>query len=326
MRIERTIRCLTLLSLLAAAAAVPPAKAQSYPARPVRMIVPYPPGGGTDTISRLVAQKLSERWGQQVVVDNRSGAAGIIGTELTARSNPDGYTMAVVIATHASNPALYPKLPYDTLRDFVPVTLMAQYPYILTVHPSVPAKTASEFIALAKQKPGAMSYASSGNGSGPHLGFELFKMMAGIDVVHVPYKGAGPANRELISGQVQAFFNNVLAARGHIAAGRIRVLAATGATRTKAMPEVPTLAESGLAGFDVTSWYSVVAPAGVPAAIVNRIQADTAAVLRLPDVVSRLSNDGAEPIGSTSGELDRFLRAEIRKWDKVVKSAGIVLN
>lgn len=326
MRIEYVIRCLLVLGLVGAATAAPLANAQAYPTRPVRMIVPYPPGGGTDTIARMVAWKLSERWGQQVVVDNRAGASGIVGTELTARANPDGHTLAVVIATHASNPALYPKLSYDTLKDFVAISLMAQYPYILTVHPSVPAKTAAEFIALARQKPGAMSYASSGNGSGPHLGFELFKMMAGIDLVHVPYKGAGPANRELISGQVQAFFNNVLAARGHIEAGRIRVLATTGATRSKALPEVPTLAESGLPGFDVTSWYGLIAPAGVPAAIVNRIQADAAAAMRSPDLVSRLSRDGAEPVGSTSAEFEKFLRAEMRQWEKVVKSAGIVLD
>jgi tripartite-type tricarboxylate transporter receptor subunit TctC len=326
MRIERIVRGLLFLCFAVAAAAAPYAVAQSYPARPVRMIVPYPPGGGTDTISRLVAQKLSERWGQQVVVDNRPGANGIIGTELVARAKSDGYTFGVVIATQAINPALYPKLPYDTVKDFVPVTLMAQYPYILTVHPSVQAKSAAEFVALAKHKPGAMSYASSGNGSGPHLAFELFKSTAGIDVVHVPYKGAGPANRELITGQVQAFFNNFLAARAHIESGRIRVLGVSSLKRSPAMPDVPTLAESGVRGFDVTSWYSVIAPAGTPAAVVNRIQADIAAVLRLPEVVSRLSNDGAEPVGSTSAAFGKFLQAEIRKWDAVVKKSGIELK
>ena len=326
MRIERIARSFLFLCFAAATATAPYAAAQSFPTRPARMIVPYPPGGGTDTISRLVAQKLSERWGQQVVVDNRPGANGIIGTELVARAKPDGYTFGVVIATQAINPALYPKLPYDTVKDFVAVTLMAQYPYILTVHPSVPAKSTAEFVALARQKPGAMSYASSGNGSGPHLAFELFKSTAGIDLVHVPYKGAGPANRELISGQVQAFFNNFLAARAHIESGRIRVLGVSSAKRAQAMPDVPTLAETGAPGFDVTSWYSVIAPAGTPAAVVNRIQADIAAVLRQPDVVTRLSNDGAEPVGSTSAEFRKFLQAEIRKWDAVVKKAGIELK
>jgi len=326
MRIESIVRCFLLFGFAAATAAAPYAAAQSYPTRPVRMVLPYPPGGGTDTISRLVAQKLSERWGQQVVVDNRPGANGIIGTELVARAKPDGYTVGVVIATQAINPALYPKLPYDTVKDFVPVTLMAQYPYILTVHSSVPAKSTSEFVALAKQRPGAMSYASSGNGSGPHLAFEFFKSKAGIDLVHVPYKGAGPANRELISGQVQAFFNNFLAARAHIESGRIRVLGVSSATRSQAMPDMPTIAESGVPGFDVTSWYSVIAPAGTPAAVVNKIQTDIAAVLRLPEVAARLSNDGAEPVGSSSAEFGRFLQAEIRKWSEVVKNAGIELK
>jgi len=326
MKIERVVRCVPLLCFATGAVLAPFAGAQTYPTRPVRMIVPYPPGGGTDVISRLVGQKLTERWGQQVVVDNRPGANGIIGTDLIARARPDGYTFGVVIATQAINPALYPKLPYDTLKDFVPVTLMAQYPYILTVHPSVAAKSVQEFLALAKTKPGAMSYASSGNGSGPHLAFEFFKSRAGIDLVHVPYGGAAPANRELIGGQVQAFFNNFLAARGHVDAGRIRVLGVTSLKRSPAMPEVPTIAESGVPNFEVTSWYSIIAPAGMPTALVNKIQTDTAGVLRLPEIVARLAPDGAEPVGSSSAEFARFLQAEIRMWSEVVKNAGIQLK
>ena len=293
--------------------------------RPVRVIVPQPAGGGTDIITRTVAQELSERWGRPVVVDNRGGANGIIGTDLAAKAKPDGYTLVVVIATQAINPALYPKLPYNSETDFTPVTLMARYPFILTTHPSVPAKTTREFIALAKKRPGEMSYASSGNGSGPHLGFELFKSMAGINVVHVPYKGAGPANVELISGQVQAFFNNYLAAKPHIQSGRVRVLGVTSAQRSQAMPEVPTLAESGLPGFDVTGWYGVLLPAGAPAAIVAKIQTDIVSVLQVPDIRARLSSEGAEPVGSTAAEFAKFLQAETRKWETVVKAAGIKL-
>jgi tripartite-type tricarboxylate transporter receptor subunit TctC len=294
-----------------------------YPNRAVRVVVPFPPGGGTDIISRTVAQRLSETWGQPVIIDNRGGANGIIGTDLGAKAKPDGYTLLVVIATHAINPSLYRKLPYDTATDFVPITLMAQYPFILTVHPSLPAKTVREFIALAKTKPGQLSYASSGNGSGPHLGFELFKSVARIDVVHVPYKGAGPANVDLISGQVQAMFNNFLAAMPQIKAGRLRVLAVTSAKRSPVMPELPTLAESGLPGFEVTGWYALLAPAGTPRDIAGKVQADVAGALRVPAVHSRLSSEGAEPVGSTPDQFAKFLAAEIRKWSTVVRDAKV---
>lgn len=327
MSCERFAIRLLLLGLAAAMTiSMSDANAQNYPVRPVRMIVPYPAGGGTDIISRMVAHKLGEKWGQQVIVDNRGGANGIIGTDLAAKAKPDGYTFVVVIATQAINPALYPKLPYNSDTDLIPVTLMAQYPFILTVHPSVPANTPRDFIALAKKRPGEMSYASSGNGSGPHLGFELFKSTAGINVVHVPYKGAGPANVELMSGQVQAFFNNVLAARPHIDSRRMRVLAVTSARRSPAMPEVRTLAESGLPGFDVTGWYGVLVPAGTPTAIVTKIQTDIAAVLQAPDIASKLSSEGAEPVASNSAHFAKFLQSETQKWAKVVSTAGIKLD
>ena len=300
------------------------APAQSwYPARPVRMIIPFPPGGGTDLVARTLAQKLTETWGQPVIVDNRAGANGIIGTDLGAKSKPDGHTLLVVIATHAINPSLYRKLPYDTAADFAAVTLMAQYPFILTIHPSLPAKTVRELIALAKARPGQLSYASSGNGSGPHLGFELFKSMARIDVVHVPYKGSGPANVELIAGQVQAMFNNFIAAIPHIKTGKLRVLAVTSAKRSQVMLELPTLAESGFPGFDVTGWYALLAPSGTPQAIVAKVQADVAGALRVPAVNTRLSSEGAEPVGSTPDEFEKFLAAEIRKWTKVIKDANV---
>jgi tripartite-type tricarboxylate transporter receptor subunit TctC len=297
--------------------------AQSYPTRAVRIIVPFPPGGGTDIISRTVAQKLSETWSQPVVVENRGGANGIIGTDLGAKSKGDGYTLLVVIATHAINPSLYTKLPYDTGKDFAPVTLMAQYPFIITIHPSLPARNVKEFIALAKRRPGQLSYASSGNGSGPHLGFELFKTMANIDVVHVPYKGAGPANVDLIAGQVQVFLNNFLAAMPYIKSGRIRVLAVTSAERSQAMPELPTVAESGLPGYEVIGWYALLAPAGTPQAIITKVHADTAAALKVPAVHNRLTSEGAEPVGSPPEAFSKFLAAEIAKWARVAKAAKI---
>jgi tripartite-type tricarboxylate transporter receptor subunit TctC len=300
------------------------APAQSgYPARAVRVIVPFPPGGGTDIISRTVAQRLNEMWGQPVIIDNRGGANAIIGTDLGAKAKPDGYTLLVVIATHAINPSLYKKLPYDTAVDFAPITLMAQYPFILTIHPSLPARTVREFIALAKTKPGQLSYASSGNGSGPHLGFELFKSTAKIDVVHVPYKGAAPANVDLISGQVQAMFNNFLAAMPQIKGGKLRVVAVTSDKRSPVMPELPTLAESGLPGFDVTGWYALLAPAGTPRETVSKVQADVAGALRVPAVHSRLSNEGAEPVGSTPEQLATFLAAETQKWARVIREAKV---
>ncbi|MGE5523949.1 MAG: tripartite tricarboxylate transporter substrate binding protein [Rhodospirillaceae bacterium] len=314
--------CALLLAACSHAAVAQQASSQ-YPTRAVRIVVPFPPGGGTDIISRTVAQKLNEAWGQPVIVDNRAGANGIIGTEMIAKAKPDGYTLGVVIANHAINPSLYPKLPYDTMRDFTPVTLMAQYPYILTVHPSVPAKSVREFIALARARPGQLAYASSGNGSGPHLGMELFKSMAKIDVVHVPYKGASPANNDLIAGEVQAMFNNFLAAMPFITSQRLRVLAVTTERRSQAMRELPTIAESGLPGFDVKSYYALIAPAGAPAAVVNRIQADVAAALRVPAVHARLTAEGAEPVGSTPEQLGKLLQAEIEKWGRVVREARV---
>ena len=299
------------------------AAAQTYPTRPVRMVVTFSPGGGADTISRIVAIKLGEKWGHPVVIDNRPGANGVIGADLVAKSKPDGYTLLVQNASHAINPALYSKLPYNNDLDLIPVTVLSNYPFILTINPSLPAKTFSEFIALAKKRPGEMSYASPGNGSAPHLGFELLKNAAGIDLVHVPYKGAGPANVDLVSGQVQAFINNILAARAFINSGRIRVLAVTSTERSKAMPDVPTIAESGLPGFDMTGWNGVFAPAGTPKAIVTKIQVDISSVLQLPEVKSRLLSEATEPGGDTSEEFTKLFQAETKKWANVMKIAGV---
>ena len=319
---ERAIACAALAAAICAVASDATAQA-SFPNRAVRIIIPSPPGGGTDLVTRMVAQKLTEAWGQPVIVDNRPGANGIIATDFGAKSKPDGHTLVVVIAIHAINPSLYRQLPYDTATHFASISLMAQYPFILTIHPSLPAKTVRELIALARTRPGQLSYASSGNGSGPHLGFELFKSMAKVDFVHVPYKGAAPANVDLIAGQVQAMFNNFAAAISHIKTGRLRVLAVTSAKRSQLRTELPTLAESGFKGFDVTGWYALLAPAGTPAAILAKVHADVAGTLHVPAVRTRLSSDGAEPVGSTPEEFEKFLAAEIRKWAKVIKDANV---
>lgn len=299
---------------------------QGYPSRPVRLVLGSPPGGGTDIVTRTLAQKLTETWSQPAVAENRPGANGMIATDFVAKSKPDGYTLLVAIATHAINPAMYPKIPYDTARDFAPVTLLAQYPFLLVVHPSLPVRSVRELIALARARPGQLAYASSGNGSGPHLGFELFRSSAGIDLVHVPYKGAGPATTELVAGQVHVMFNNFLAGLPMIRAGRLRPLAVTSLRRSRAMPEVPTMAESGVPGFDVTGWYAMLAPAGTPAAIVAKVQSDTARALKQPDVHERLSGEGAEPVGNTPDQFAAFLREELVKWAKVVRAAGVQGN
>lgn len=295
----------------------------AYPNRSVRIVLPFPPGGGTDIFSRTVAQKLSETWSQPVVIDNRPGANAIIGTDVAAKSKPDGYTFVVVIAAHAINASLYRKLPYDSTADFAPVALMAQYPFILTTHPSLPVRSVREFISLARARPGELSYASSGNGSGPHLGFELFKSAAKINVVHVPYKGAAPANVDLVAGHVHAMFNNFLAAMPQLKGGKLRILAVTGAKRSQVMPELATMAESGLPGFDVTGWYALLAPAGTPHAYITKVQTDVTDVLKTPAVYSRLAGEGAEPVGSTPEQLAAFLAAEIRKWAKVIEDAKV---
>jgi len=317
------VAALVGLAVQAGTATAQPEGAQGYPSRPVRMVLGSPPGGGTDIVTRTLAQKLSESWGQPVVAENRPGANGMIATDFVAKARPDGYTLLVAIATHAINPTLYPKIPYDTARDFAPITLLAQYPFLLVVHPSLPVRNVRELIALARSRPGQLAYASSGNGSGPHLGFELFRSTAGIDLVHVPYKGAGPATTELVAGQVQVMFNNFLAGLPMIRAGRLRPLAVTGLRRSRAMPEVPTMAESGVPGFDVTGWYALLAPTGTPGAIVGKVQADAARALKLPDVHERLSGEGAETVGNTPAEFSAYLRDELVKWAKVVRAAGV---
>jgi tripartite-type tricarboxylate transporter receptor subunit TctC len=317
------IRVYLRLMIFALAVTAGLAMAQSYPAKSIRIVVPWPPGGGTDLVARTVAQKMHETLGQSAIVDNRAGANGIIGADLVAKAPADGYTVLITIASHTINPTLYSKLPYDTLRDLAPVSLLAEYPFVITVHPSVPAKTIRELIAFAKSHPGQLSYASSGNGSGPHLGMELFKSMAGIDMVHVPYKGAGQAMTDLVSGQVQVFLNNFLAGMAMIKAGKLRALAVTSQQRSPVAPELPTVAESGIPGYVVTGWYGMFVPAATPAPVVATLHAGAVKAIKAKDVSDRLSNEAAVIVGSTPQQFGEFLKAEIGKWAAVIKKAQI---
>jgi tripartite-type tricarboxylate transporter receptor subunit TctC len=302
------------------------AEREGYPERAVRLVVPFTAGGGTDILARLVALKLSDEWGRNVVVDNRPGGGSVIGSELVARSNPDGYTLLLTANPHTSNPALLSRLPYDTLRDFTAVTMLASAPLVLVVHPSLPVRSVPELIAYAKARPHQLSYASSGNGGPQHLAGELFRYMAGIDIVHVPYKGTAPAVSDLLGGQVQLSFSALLAILPHVKAGKLRALATTGAKRAESVPDLPTVAESGLPGFEVTTWYGVLGPAGIPRNLVTRIRDDMVRALATPEVKERLSRDGLQAIGSRPDEFARFIRQEIAKVTKLVRTAGIKVD
>jgi tripartite-type tricarboxylate transporter receptor subunit TctC len=299
------------------------ALAQKYPEKAVRVIVPFAAGGGTDILARLIAQKLSDDWGRNVVVDNRGGGGSVIGSELVARSGPDGYTLLLTANPHTSNPALVPNLPYDTLRDFTAVTMLASAPLILVVHPAVPVRSVSELIAHAKARPNQLTYASSGNGGPQHLAGELFKYMAGVDLLHVPYKGGAPATTDLLGGQVELAFSGMLTVLPHVKAGKLRALAITSARRLEANPEFPTIAESGVAGFEVTTWYGVLAPGATPRSTVVKIQTDMARALATPEVKERLSRDGLQALGSRPEEFASFIQKEIAKVKQLVRRAGI---
>ena len=301
---------------------VPPVLAQDYPAKPIRLVVPFPPGGGTDFMARVIMQKVGEGMNGTVVVENRGGAGSSIGTDIVAKSPADGYTLLVVSGAHAINPSIYSKLPYDSVRDFAPVTMFVSGPQLLVVHPSVPVKTVKEFIALAKSRPGQINYASAGTGTPPHLAGELFKSMAHVNIVHVPYKGHGTAYVDLIGGHVSVMFPNVSTATAHVRAGRLRALAVTTKTRTPAAPELPTISESGVPGYEVSSWYGLLAPAGTPAAIVTRLQREVAKVMHAPDVAEKLTSQGLDIVGSTPEEFAALIKTEITKWAKVAKASG----
>jgi len=299
------------------------AMAQPYPSKPVHLIVPFPTGGVTDLVGRIIAQRLSERLGQPVVVENKGGAAGAIGAQVAARAAPDGYTLFMGTATHAINTTLVPKSGYDLLKDFAPVSLVASVPLLLAAHPSVPAKDVKDLVALAKQKKGELNFASGSSGSASHLAGEMLKTAAAIDVVHVPYKGGGPAIADLLAGHVTFMFENMPSILTHVQSGKLRGLAVTGQKRSPAAPDLPTMIESGYPGFEAGSWYGVYAPAGTPKEIVQKLNAELVKAINSPEMQRQLSAQGADPVGNTPEEFAAFIRAEIAKWAAVIKAAGV---
>ena len=309
-------------------AAMPPlATAQAYPAKPIRWISPWPAGGANDIFSRAIGQRIGESLGQQVLVDNRPGAAGTIGSDIAAKAPADGYTLVMGSSpTHAIAPALYPALPYDPLRDFSAVTLVGSVPNVLVLHPSVPAKTVKEFIAVAKARPGKLNFASTGNGTSQHLSAELFKFMAGLDMVHIPYKGTAPALTELVAGQVDLAFENMPALIPHIQAGRLRALAVTTTKRSAVMPELPTIAEAALPGYDASVWFGVFAPAGTPRPVIDRLHGEILKALQKQDLKSRMIAMGTDVSGMGPDDFSAYVRKEIPKWANLVKAAGVKVS
>jgi len=313
----------TLAGAVLAASCAAPLAAQTFPVKPVRIIVPFPAGGGVDIVARGLAPLLSERWKQQAIVDNRPGAGTVIGTEIAAHSPPDGYSLLLANTAHAINATLYKKLPFDPVADFSPITLIATQPSVLVVHPSVPVKSVKELIALVRAKPGALNYASSGNGTPPHLSAAMFTNMTNTQLTHVPYKGAAPALTDLLGGQVQLMFATIISVGPHLPSGRVRPIAVTSAKRSPTLPELPTVAESGVPGFEATAWFMLMAPAKTPPALVERIYRDTAEVLGRRDVKERYAKEGAEPVGNTPAQALSYLKSEIARWGKVVTAAKI---
>jgi tripartite-type tricarboxylate transporter receptor subunit TctC len=315
--LRRTIGAL-LLALVAFAAS-----AQTYPTRPIRLVVPFPAGGTTDILARAVAQKLTDAWGQSVVVDNRPGAGGNIGSELVAKAAPDGYTLLMgTVGTHAINPSLYSHMPYDHVKDFAPVILVAGVPNVLVVNPSLPVNSVQELIAYAKANPGKLNFASSGSGTSIHLSGELFKVLTGVQITHVPYKGSAPALTDLMGGQVQLMFDNLPSSLGFIKAGKLRALAVTSTARAAALPDVPTMQEAGVPGFEASSWFGVLAPAGTPRDIVTKLDAEIAKWLATSEAREKLAAQGAIAAGGSPEDFARHIAAETTKWAKVVKASG----
>jgi len=295
---------------------------QNYPARAIRLIVPFPPGGSNDIVGRMVGQQLGERLAQSVVIDNRGGAGGTIGTDMAAKAAPDGYTLLLISVAHAFNPAMYKKLPYDPEKAFAPIGMVAAGPVALTVHPSVPAQSVKELIALVKANPGKMNYATAGIGSFQHLASELFKLQAGLDMVHIPYKGGGPAMMDTIAGQAQINMASLIQVIPHAKSGKLRLLATSGTKRSALFPDVPTVAET-VPGYDATNWWGLVAPAATPQAILARLNSELEIVLKSDETRKRVENEGAEVVRMTPAEFGRFMAEETQKWAKVVKQAGI---
>ncbi len=315
------IRSIIAVAALSTASA---ALAQNYPTRPIRIIVVSTPGGSVDTMARAVGPKLAARWGQQVLVDNRPGAGGTIAAELVAKAPPDGYTLIMgTVASFATNVSLYKSLPYDPVKDFAPITLVATQNLMLLVHPSVPAKSVKELVALAKKQPGNLSFASAGNGTGGHLSGELFKMLAQIDMLHIPYKGVQPALIDVVGGQVSLTFASIISAMPQVTGRRLIPLAVTGAQRSPAAKELPTMIEAGVKAYESATWYGLLAPAGTATDIVNKLNVEVVTALKNPDMHDRLSREGADPVGNSPAEFAKHIQVEIEKWRKVVKAAGI---
>lgn len=315
---------LCVAALLSVASA---AHAQAWPTKPVRLIVPFPPGGSADILARAIGQKVGDGLGQPIVIDNRPGAGTAIGAEATAKAAPDGYTIMIgTVSSHAINPSLGAGVKYDPVKDFAPVSLVASIPFALLAHPSLAARSVPELVALAKSKPGALNFSSAGNGTSNHLAGELFKRMTGTFMVHIPYKGSAPALADMIAGQVQLMFDLVLTAAPHVKSGAARALAVTGRERSAALPGVPTVAESGVPGYEVSAWFGFFAPAGTPTAVVNALNAETVRAMQQPDLRARLASLGADPLTSTPDQFAAFVKDELAKWAGVVKSSGMKVD
>ena len=319
----------TIKAVLAAAATAFAlgASAQDFPTKPVRIVVPFPAGGPTDILARAIGARLTEEWKQQVIVDNRPGGGANIGADLAVKQSPaDGYTMLMASTVHSINPSLYPKMTYDPLKDFVPIVMVAELAQILVVHPSVPANTVREFVDLAKSQPGKLNYSSAGNGSQPHLAAELFKTMTGINLTHVPYKGAPPAMTDLIAGHVSVSFATTLAAVPNVRSGKIRALGVSSKTRLPALPDVPTIIEAGVPGYEASGFFGLVGPVGFPPSVIRKVNADVVRVIRDPGMAKSLRDQGAEPLSSTPEEYGALIREEVTKWSKVVRDSGAKID
>jgi tripartite-type tricarboxylate transporter receptor subunit TctC len=322
----KRIAALAFAAALTGAAALPTRAAEApaaFPTKPIRLIVPFTPGGSTDILARAIGQKLTDAWGQSVVIDNRPGAGGIIGMETAAKAAPDGYTLVMGhVGTLAANPALYKSLPYDPVKDFAPITLIAMVPNVLVVGPAVPSKSVAELVALAKSKPGKLDYGSGGNGSAAHLATEYFKLKAGVDVQHVPYKGTAPALADLLGGQIAFIITGLPPVLPQVKAGKLRILGVASAQRLKQFPDIPTIAESGVPGYEATQWYGILAPAATPKELVAKLNRDIVRALKDPSVAEKLSAEGAEPVGDSPEQFGAFIRSEIDLWGKVIRATG----
>ena len=317
------VRALAALVLLTSVALAGPCLAQGYPSKPVKLIVGFPPGGPVDVVARIFADKFGTLWNQTVLVENRPGATGNIATDFAAKSAPDGYTILFTANTHVINAALYSKLPYDAMRDFTPISQVAYYSLVLVAHPSVPATTLKEVIALAKANPGKLTFKSAGSGTPTHLTAELLRVAAEIDILHVPYKGGAASTTDLLAGHVQMAFSNPVSALPHVKTGRLRALVTTGATRSPIFPDIPTVAESGYPGLEAGTWHAFLGPAGLPRDIVSKLATDIVAVLKMADVRARLGATGLEPIGTTPEQLAAIMRSDLDKWTRVIRAANI---